>query len=205
MDLFLGRANGAITAPRRRGGPLLHRFQSPIARPRSGLPVPPPSKSWPGDARSPSATVLAGRARAPTSPPTNAIRKCSMPGLLCASIALWLATQPIHAQSPLYVVAPSSGDSPLPDTSIEPPSGPLVALPPQAPSMPPPLTSFYVLPRSTPPDIALTDDTLMLPPPPTVVIQQLPPVILTRTCWHDNYYAYGRRYHHGRTHCSQPE
>jgi hypothetical protein len=129
-----------------------------------------------------------------------------MSGLLYASIALWLATQPLYAQSPLYIVPPSWSDPPLPDTSIEPPSGPLVALQPKPPSKPPPrLTSFYVLPPSTPPDIPLAGDTLVLPPPPTVVIQQLPPVILTRTCWHDNYYAYGHRYYHGRTHCSQPE
>src|SRR5215472_12271433 len=144
-------------------------------------------------------------AGAPMSPPTGATRKCSTSRLLYASVALWLATQPLCAQSPLCVVPPSWSDAPLSDTSIEPPSGPLVALPPSAASMSPPLTSFYVLPPSTPPDIPLADDALVLPPPPTVVIQHLPPVILTRTCWHDNYYAHGRRYYHGRTYCSQPE
>ena len=122
-----------------------------------------------------------------------------MSRLSYAGIALWLATQSLYAQSPVYVAPPSWSDAPLPDTSIEPPSGPLIAAPP------PPLTSFYVLPASTPPDIPLAHHTLVLPPPPTVVIQQLPPVILTRTCWHDNYYAHGRRYYHGKTHCTPPE
>jgi hypothetical protein len=122
-----------------------------------------------------------------------------MSRLLYAGIALWLTTQPLNAQLPVYVSPSSWSYVPSPDTSIEPPSGPLVAAPP------PPLISFYVLPASTPPDIPLADDTLVLPPPPTVVIQQLPPVTLTRTCWHDDYYAHGRRYYHGRTHCTLPE
>jgi len=132
-----------------------------------------------------------------------------MSRLLYAGIALWLATQPLYAQSPVYVAPPSWSDVPSPDTTIEPPSDPLavVPLPPSVSvPLPPPLTSFYVLPASTPPpDIPLAHHTLVLPPPPTVVIQQLPPLILTRTCWHDNYYAHGRRYYHGPTHCSQPE
>jgi hypothetical protein len=87
-------------------------------------------------------------------------------------------------------------------SAIEPPplAGGIIA-DPSLPDPSPPLLSYYTAPL---PDIDLTVEALELPPP-VVVIQQLPPIIMTRTCWHENYYAHGHRYYHGKSHCSDPE
>jgi hypothetical protein len=116
--------------------------------------------------------------------------------LLC--LIWWNRAKPAEAQAMFY------GPGVIGDGAIEPPPlvGPQPVIMP-APPPPIPYASYYDPP---PPVIALEPPPeIELGPPPTVVIQQLPPIVMTRTCFRDNFYKGGHRYYHGRTHCTGPE